>query len=42
MPELRATLLEAREARGDMSHKPVGLTRMCLGNLKVKCAEEGY
>ena len=39
MPELR---LEAREARGGMSHKPVGLTHMCLDNLKVKCAEEGY
>ena len=41
VPELRAALLEAKEARGDTTHKLVDLSHMSLDALTEKCAQEG-
>ena len=41
VPELRATLLEALETRGDTKNKLVGITKMTFDQLKEKCLLEG-
>lgn len=41
VPELRATLIEELEARGERNHQSVGLTRLTLAELKDRCDNEG-
>ena len=41
LPELRATLIEEREARGIGKSKPLAMSAMKLGDLEAKCRQEG-
>ena len=41
VPELRATLLETLDTKGDHTYKAVGISHMSLDALKEKCSQEG-